>query len=100
MENEVPERYRHKQVVTLSGPTNPLEMRMYGKVASLTGCAVHIEGDSVNSILLDDQPGDCHERVLVAAMVRYRYLMIFAVFIIIPSSSGWNTCCRKSRNRP
>ena len=83
MENEVPERYRHTQVVTLSGPTNPLEMRMYGKVASLTGFTVHIEGDSVNSILLDDQPGDCHERVLVAAMVRHRYLKIFIVLFII-----------------
>ena len=53
----------------LEGPYNPLEMRMYGRVRALTGCTLKIEDDSVNSVMLDDQPGDVHERVLVAASV-------------------------------
>ena len=60
---------RYQTTIKLTGPTNPLEMRMYGKVKSLSGCVVNIDNDSVNSVLLDDQPEDCHERVVVAAQV-------------------------------
>lgn len=54
----------------LLGPYSPLEMQVYGKPKSLLGNPVKIEDDSVNSVMLDDQPGDNHERVLVAGYVR------------------------------
>ena len=70
MEWEVPEaRQFDSSLHKLQGPFNPLEMRMYGRVRALTGCTLKIEDDSVNSVMLDDQPGDVHERVLVAASV-------------------------------
>lgn len=73
METRVPEPdFRHQDYTEtrqLIGPYSPLEMKMYGKVHSLLGFGVKIEDDSVNSVLLDDQPGDSHERVLVAGQV-------------------------------
>ncbi len=73
METRVPEPdFRHQdynETRQLIGPYSPLEMKMYGKVHSLLGFGVKIEDDSVNSVLLDDQPGDSHERVLVAGQV-------------------------------
>ncbi len=57
-------------ITNLQGPYSPLEMRMFGKVQALLGFTVKIENDSVNSVMLDDQPGDSHERVLIAAHVR------------------------------
>ena len=66
IEHDVPyhQGSRH-QTITLSGPTNPLEMRMYGKVAALSSRYLRIDGDSVNSILLDDQPGDRHHWIVL-----------------------------------
>lgn len=71
MEHEVNEpKYYNTTLKKLQGPFSPLEMRMYGKVHALLGSILKIEDDSVNSVMLDDQPGDSHERVLVAAHVR------------------------------
>jgi ATP-dependent RNA helicase TDRD9 len=70
----------------LKGPFNPLEMKIYGKVKSLLGKAIRVEEDSVNAVLLDDQPGDAHERVLVAASVSFLCLnsiFISCVFIML-----------------
>ena len=65
----------------LEGPYNPLEMRMFPKVKALMGSTLKIEDDSVNSVMLDDQPEDLHERVLVAASV-YIYINIdFQLFL-------------------
>lgn len=70
MEHDVPETDRNSgKPHRLLGPYSPLEMRMFGKVFSLLGATVKIEDDSVNSVILDDQPGDNHERILVAAYV-------------------------------
>jgi hypothetical protein len=71
MELEVGEpRFQNSTFHKLQGPYSPLEMRMFGKVQSLLGSKLKIEDDSVNSVILEDQPGDKHERVLVAANVR------------------------------
>ncbi|XP_046649298.1 probable ATP-dependent RNA helicase spindle-E [Daphnia pulicaria] len=71
LEVDEPRQYSRNEtcVVKLVGPSSPLEMNMYGKVQSLLGTMVKIENDSVNSVILEDQPGDHHERVLVAAHV-------------------------------
>lgn len=70
MEHEVNEpKHYNTTLKKLQGPFSPLEMRMYGKVHALLGSILKIEDDSVNSVMLDDQPGDSHERVLVAAHI-------------------------------
>ena len=66
----------------LKGPFNPLEMKIYGKVQSLLGKAIRVEEDSVNAVLLDDQPGDAHERVLVAASVGFFTLITFSFCVL------------------
>jgi len=81
MEYEVNEpEHRKTKTETLRGPYSPLEMKMFGKVQSLLGSVVKIEDDSVNSVILEDQPGDNHERVLVAAYVRMINLNNFVSF--------------------
>lgn len=78
MEHDVPDSPRtHPVGHRLQGPYSPLEMRMFGKPYALLGSTLKIEDDSVNSVMLDDQPGDNHERVLVAAYVRLRFLLFF-----------------------
>lgn len=74
MEHEVHEpEHSNTAFHKLQGPYSELEMRMYGKVQALLGSKLKIENESVNSVILDDQPGDNHERVLVAAHVRRLY---------------------------
>ena len=83
----------------LKGPFNPLEMKVFAKIKSLLGKSIRVEEDSVNSVLLDDQPGDAHERILVAATVSSGnfhifeydnlivvYLFIFFSFRLEPTS--------------
>jgi ATP-dependent RNA helicase TDRD9 len=54
-------------------------MQVYGKVKILQGKPIKVEDDSVNSVLLDDQPGDPHERLLVAASVCTLLLYFFFI---------------------
>ena len=69
--DNVPEpRFQNAAPHKLKGPYSPLEVKMHCKVNSLLGNVLEIEEDSVNSIILEDQPCNNHERVLVAAYVR------------------------------
>jgi ATP-dependent RNA helicase TDRD9 len=69
--DNVPEpRFQNAATHKLKGPYSPLEVKMHCKVHSLLGNVLEIEEDSVNSIILEDQPCNNHERVLVAAYVR------------------------------
>ncbi|KAK4021219.1 hypothetical protein OUZ56_003138 [Daphnia magna] len=73
MEQEIKEpKHYNARLHKLQGPYSPLEMTMFGKMHALLGKFLKIEDDSVNSVMLDDQPGDNHERVLVAAHIGYR----------------------------
>ena len=65
---DLPQERTHE--IRLSGPSSPLEMKVYGKVNALRGRSVTVNIDSVNSVMLDDLPGDRHERLLVAAQVQ------------------------------
>ena len=65
-----PTRFSNKSV-TLKGPYSPLEMQLDGKIKSLVGYKIHVEDDSVNSVILDDRPSDRHDRLLVAAQVSF-----------------------------
>ena len=56
-------------IVELRGPFSPLEMKVCGLVQASVGASVRIDGDSVNAVLLDDNPDDPHARLLVAATV-------------------------------
>ena len=55
---KIPVPYSDPKRHFLKGPYNPLEMKVFGKIKSLQGKAIQVD-----SILLDDQPGDPHERV-------------------------------------
>jgi len=48
--------------VTLRGPTSPLEMKLYSLTRVGMSRMVNIEWNSVNSVLLDSEPQDPHER--------------------------------------
>ncbi|KAK7866118.1 hypothetical protein R5R35_011634 [Gryllus longicercus] len=55
--------------VILKGPFSPLEMKVYNITQVGLSRVVQIEWNSVNSVLLDTDPQDPHERLLVAACV-------------------------------
>lgn len=55
--------------IQLKGPFSPLETKVYSAIRIGTWKSVSIERESVNSILLDTDPQDVHERLLVAATV-------------------------------
>lgn len=51
--------------VELKGPNSPLEMKLYSLVHSCTNKDVRVEWNSVNSVLLDSDPADPHERSVI-----------------------------------
>lgn len=55
--------------VTLKGPFSPLEMKIFNLTQVGLSRMVQIEWNSVNSVLLDTDPQDPHERLVVAACV-------------------------------
>lgn len=54
--------------VTLRGPNSPLEMKLYNLTRVGVSRAVHIEWNSVNSVLLDSEPQDPHDRQVPALL--------------------------------
>jgi len=46
----------------LKGPLSPLEMSVKGISHNSTSKIIKIESQSVNSVLLDNDPNDYHER--------------------------------------
>lgn len=65
--DEVDERFATK--VVLRGPESPIEMSFYSITNIGRLKSVRIEQNSVNSIILKDQPQDPHQRFLVAAKI-------------------------------
>ena len=55
--------------VSLSGPFSPYEMQFYSMTCVGRLRATKIERDSVNSVALNDEPQDKHERFLVASNI-------------------------------
>lgn len=55
--------------VALTGPFSPLEMQIFSVLKNGQGKQARIEGTSVNSVLLDTDPQDPHERLVVASYV-------------------------------
>lgn len=64
-----PSRNECRSVLRLKGPSSPLEMNVYGSTRVSSGKEISMELDSVNSVLLDSNPEDPHERLLVAGFV-------------------------------
>nr|CAD7262416.1 unnamed protein product [Timema shepardi] len=64
-----PNREECPITVNLRGPYSPLEMRIYGQTLVGEERDLFIDPNSVNSVLLDTDPQDPHERLLVAATV-------------------------------
>lgn len=56
------DNYKSTRTIELRGPYSPLEMKLYGLVQSAGDKAVEIEGNSVNTVLLDSEPQDYHTR--------------------------------------
>ncbi|KAJ8309140.1 hypothetical protein KUTeg_014014 [Tegillarca granosa] len=55
--------------VRLTGPSNPYEMNFYSMTNVGRMRAVKIEPDSVNSVAIDDEPQDPHDRLMCASFV-------------------------------
>ncbi|XP_012273782.1 probable ATP-dependent RNA helicase spindle-E [Orussus abietinus] len=64
-----PERESCRSEVTLKGPYSPLEIRLLHLTSAGRTKRINIEWNSVNSILLDNNPEDSHEQLLVAGSV-------------------------------
>lgn len=69
LEDVSPPEEKLRCKVMLSGPHSPLETTASSTVRSGVMKPVSIESDSVNSILLDSNPQDTHEKMLVGAFV-------------------------------
>lgn len=54
--------YLFSHQVTFKGPSSPLEMKVHGCTRSSMGKEVTMDLESVNSVLLDSNPEDPHER--------------------------------------
>lgn len=65
--DEVDERFATK--VMLRGPESPIEMSFYSITNIGRLKSVRIEQNSVNSVILNDQPQDPHQRFMVAGKV-------------------------------
>lgn len=57
----------------LNGPHSPLETRIYSAMRIGNFKSVNIEQNSVNSVMLDSDPQDNHERLLVAVTVTEQF---------------------------
>ncbi|EFA07562.1 probable ATP-dependent RNA helicase spindle-E [Tribolium castaneum] len=66
---EAPESSEATEIIELKGPFSPLEMKVCGLVQASQGAPVHVDGDSVNAVMLDDNPEDYHATLLVAGQV-------------------------------
>lgn len=66
---DAPESSQATEKVQLKGPYSPLEMKVCGLVQSIVGANVRVDGESVNAVMLDDNPEDPHARLLVAGHV-------------------------------
>ncbi|XP_055594148.1 probable ATP-dependent RNA helicase spindle-E isoform X2 [Uranotaenia lowii] len=69
LEDVSPPEDRLRCKVVLSGPHSPLEISASSPIRSGIMKPVTIEPDSVNSVLLDANPQDTHEKLIVAAFV-------------------------------
>ncbi|KAL0275900.1 UNVERIFIED_CONTAM: hypothetical protein PYX00_003620 [Menopon gallinae] len=58
-----------KITVNLRGPYSPLEMKIYPYTRGALDKTIHISEESVNSVLLDTDPDDPHERLIVAGFI-------------------------------
>ncbi|KAK3926135.1 putative ATP-dependent RNA helicase spindle-E [Frankliniella fusca] len=64
-----PSKSECRHEVQMKGPCSPLEMNVFGTTRVASGKPVGMEIDSVNSVLLDSNPENPHERLLVAGFV-------------------------------
>lgn len=64
-----PSESHFSDIVKLKGPFSPLEMELVNLVSAGRTKKIRIEPNSVNSVLLDTNPADYHERLLIAGTV-------------------------------
>ncbi|KAK7595428.1 hypothetical protein V9T40_013253 [Parthenolecanium corni] len=86
-----PENNECSQTVVLRGPFSPLEMKIFGGTQCSVGKSIRIESTSVNSVLLDTNPSDSYERMVVASFVTTNELgnkLILRSTTIMPNLPG------------
>lgn len=64
-----PSSDKSRKLMQLQGPTSPLEMVFFSLQKRMMVGSVRVDPDSINSVALDPEPHDTHERLLVAAQV-------------------------------
>lgn len=64
---EPPPKELCNKFIKLRGPYSPLETKIYSAIRVGQRKCVQIERESVNSVLIDTDPQDVHERLVVAA---------------------------------
>ncbi|XP_067635728.1 probable ATP-dependent RNA helicase spindle-E [Eurosta solidaginis] len=69
MEVDPPPREYCTRTIQLRGPYSALETKIFSAVRIGTWKSVGVERDSVNSVLIDTDPQDVHERLIVAASI-------------------------------
>ncbi|XP_011209559.2 probable ATP-dependent RNA helicase spindle-E [Bactrocera dorsalis] len=69
VEVDPPPREYCTKTINLRGPYSALETKIFSAVRIGTWKSVHVERDSVNSVLIDTDPQDVHERLIVAASI-------------------------------
>ncbi|KAL5273653.1 TDRD9 family protein [Megaselia abdita] len=69
----IPEDAKCMIRLQLNGPHSPLETRIYSAMRIGSFKSVGIEQNSVNSVMLDSDPQDNHERLLVAVSVTEQF---------------------------
>ncbi|XP_054743401.1 probable ATP-dependent RNA helicase spindle-E [Anastrepha obliqua] len=69
LEVDPPPREYCTKAINLRGPYSALETKICSAVRIGTWKSVNVERDSVNSVLIDTDPQDVHERLIVAASI-------------------------------
>ncbi|XP_063702967.1 LOW QUALITY PROTEIN: probable ATP-dependent RNA helicase spindle-E [Culicoides brevitarsis] len=88
-----PPEYLCTKVIQLRGPTSPLETQVYATFRSGQSKSMTVDRLSVNSILLDTDPQDSTDRLVVAANVAsnaHRGDLTLRSTTIMPNISGFS----------
>lgn len=76
-EIEPPSSNACSTTLNLKGPFSPLEMSIYSVIASGMQKKITIEPNSVNTVLLDSDPQDPHERLCLYLVILCKLIVVF-----------------------
>lgn len=79
-EVEPPPIQQCKLTMDLKGPFSPLEMKIYSLISTGDHKKVTIDPNSVNTVLLDEEPQDPHERYITALF--WQFMQLHVPFVL------------------